>query len=56
MNCSLRLLDLWDRENNVREGDRRPNLIQTITIPFLIIGLTITFIIDLIRLPCQLRN
>ena len=50
------LIDLWDPEMKYRDGDQPLSIFQIITIPLLIVGTTITFVLDVITLPYQLRQ
>jgi len=49
------ILDLWDPSYDVRNGDRRISICQTISLPFLIVGILITYPIDIITFPLQRR-
>lgn len=49
------LIDLWDPELRARNRERCINVLQIITLPFLFVGLILSFTIDVITLPWQLR-
>ena len=49
------LIDLWDPELKLRNGDKRITCVQITTIPFLCIGIILTFTLDIITLPYQMR-
>jgi hypothetical protein len=51
---TINLLNLWDPEMLFREDRIKLSFLQILTIPFLIVGLAITFPIDILTLPIQL--
>ena len=50
-----RILDAWDPEARVREGEARIKVAQVVAIPLVMIGLIIAFPLDIISLPCQVQ-
>jgi len=50
------LIDKWDPELKLRNGEQRISILQVVTVPFLIIGVFFTFTIDIITLPWQIRH
>jgi len=50
------LIDVWDPELKLRDGDERISVLQVITILFDILVGIITFMLDIITLPWQIRH
>ncbi len=50
-----RILDAWDPEARVREGEARIKVAQIVAVPLVMIGLIIAFPLDIISLPCQVQ-
>lgn len=55
MMLTRNLIDLWDPDMKLRNRDKKISFLQIISFPLLITGMILTFTIDIITLPCQLR-
>ena len=49
------LIDLWDPELKLRNGEKKITILQVVTLPLVIVGIFFTFSLDIITLPWQLR-
>jgi hypothetical protein len=56
MFLTRKLLDKWDPEQNLRNGEQPITILQIITLPLVIIGFFLTIPIDIVTFPWQLRN
>lgn len=50
------LIDKWDPELKLRNGEQLISILQLISVPLLIIGICFTFTLDIITLPWQIKH
>jgi len=49
------LLNFWDPEAKLREDNHRITFLQLITLPLLVVGLIISFPIDILVMVCKIK-